>query len=121
MIALLDMFVATATLAIGGCGVVSLLSQRRLRWWEHCALAWFFGTSLVSLSLSLGGLFLSGIALQCTVTGICVLIGVIGLRRLRASGSKQREASGTRFEFVLVMLFAVEMIARVLAAFPNTL
>ena len=121
MIALLDLFVATATLAIGGCGVVSLLSQRRLSWWEHCALAWFFGTSLVSLSLWIGGLFLRGTALQCTVTGICVLIGVIGLRRLRASGSKQREASGTRFEFVLVMLFAIELIAMFWASFQDTL
>src|SRR5258707_263432 len=83
----------TATLAVGGWGVVLLLSRGRLSCWEHFALAWFFGTSLVSLSFWIGGLFLRGIALQCVVTGICVLIGAIGFGRLRASGSKQREPS----------------------------
>jgi hypothetical protein len=121
MIALLDLFVATATLAVGGWGVVLLLSRGRLSCWEHFALAWFFGTSLVSLSFWIGGLFLRGIALQCIVTGICVLIGAIGFGRLRASGSKHREPSGTRFEFVLLALFAAELIAMFWASFQNTL
>jgi hypothetical protein len=121
MIALLDLFVATATLAVGGWGVVLLLSRGRLSCWEHFALAWFFGTSLVSLSFWIGGLFLRGFPLQCVVTGICVLIGAIGFGRLRASGSKQREPSGTRFEFVLVALFAAELIAMFWASFQDTL
>ena len=117
MILLLDLFVAMATLAIGGWGVVLLLSRGRLSCWEYFALTWFFGTSLVSLSIWIGGLFLRGIALQCTVTGICVSLGIIAFLRLHASGSRQREAFGTRYEFVLVTLFAVELIAMFLESF----
>jgi hypothetical protein len=121
MIVLIDLFIATATVAVAGGGVASLLSQRRLSWWEYCALAWLFGTSLVSLSLWIGGLFLHGIALQSTVTGICVLIGIIGFRRLRANGPKQQAASGTRFEFVLVTLFVVGLTAMFWASFQHDL
>src|SRR5712692_5972114 len=94
------LFIATATIAGAGFGVTVLLARRRLTIWENSALAWLFGTAVVSLSLWIGGFLLHGIALQIAVTGVCITIGVFGLRRWRTVPLEKRANSTTKAEMV---------------------
>src|SRR5207244_1298920 len=76
------------TLFVGGIGVVLLIMRgsQRLNVIECACLAWLFGVGIVSLLLWLGGMFASGIVLQCLVTVACLALGILGWRVRQKSG-----------------------------------
>ena len=115
------LLVATLTVAVAGFGLTMLLVQRRPTIWENCALAWLFGTAVVSLGLWIGGFLLRGIALQITVAGICVVIGALGFRRWRTFSREQRTSSTKKAEIVFIVLFVIELMSIFLMSFLRPL
>jgi hypothetical protein len=115
------LLVATATIAMAGFGVTMLLVRHRLTIWEHCALAWLFGTATISICLWIGGLLLRGIPLQITVTCLCLALGVIGFRRWRTFRKEQRKHSLKKAEIVFISLFVIELILMFWLSFQRTL
>jgi hypothetical protein len=115
------LLVATATIAAAGFGVTLLLVRQRLTIWEHCALAWLFGTATVSLCLWIGGLLLRGIPLQITVTCLCVALGALGFRRWRTFPGEKRTDPMKRAEIVFVTLFFIELALMFWLSFQRTL
>jgi hypothetical protein len=105
------LLVATLTIVVAGFGLTMLLVQRRPTPWENCALAWLFGTAVVSLGLWIGGFLLRGIGLQIMVTGICVVLGVLGFRRWRKLSREQRTSSPKKAEIVFIVLFVIELLS----------
>ena len=79
---LLGLAGAYFTLLVGGAGVSLLIlrASTRLNLIESACLAWLFGVGVVSLLLWLGGTFTSGLALQCLVAALCLVLGIVGWR-----------------------------------------
>jgi hypothetical protein len=115
------LFAATATIVTAGWGVTMLLVRRRLTIWENCALAWLFGTAVVSFSLWIGGFLLHGIALQIVVTGVCIAMGVLGLRRWRTVPAEKKIGSVTKAEIIFITLFVIELVLMFWLSFQRTL
>lgn len=114
-------FIATVTIAAAGFGTTMLLTHSRLTIWENVALAWLFGTALVSLSLWIGGFLFRGIALQILVAAVCVTIGVIGVRRWRTFSREARSDSRTKANIIFVTLLVVELVSIFWLSFQRTL
>jgi hypothetical protein len=114
------LFAGTATIAIAGFGVTMLLVRHRPTVWETCALAWLFGTAVVSFSLWIGGFLLHGIALQIVVTGVCVVLGALGFQRWRTVSDEKKTIS-TKAEIVFIILLAIELISIFLLSFQRGL
>src|SRR5947209_20464985 len=72
-------------LFVGGMGLAMILlnSGNRVNLMECLCLSWLFGVGVVSLSLWLGGIVLSGVALQSLVIVICLALGIGGWRTRR--------------------------------------
>src|ERR1700737_273534 len=115
------LLVATATIAMAGFGVTMLLVRQRLTIWEHCALAWLFGSATVSLCLWIFGLLLRGFPLQITMTSLCVALGALGFRRWRTFPMQNKTVSMKRGEIVFVTLFFIELVLMFWLSFQRTL
>src|ERR1700737_1155954 len=120
MTILVGLLAATATISMAGFGVTTLLVRHRLTIWEHCALAWLFGTAAVSLSLWIGGFLLHGIALHIAVTGFCIVTGALGFRRWRTVPA-EKKIGFMRAEIVFIALFVIELILMFWLSFQRTL
>jgi hypothetical protein len=119
MITFAGFLAAFITILAGGFGLTIMLVRRRLTKTEHFALAWLFGTVLVSLTLWLGGFVLRGIALQVFVAAICVTLGAIGFRRWRTF--QAIAASRTRFENIFIAVFVIELMSILYLSIQHTL
>ena len=115
------LLVATATIASAGFGVTALVARHRLTIWENCALAWLFGTAVVSLTLWAGGTLMHGMALQIMVTGVCVVLGALGFARWRTFPAENKTGSMNKAEIVFIALFGIELIAMFWLSFQRTL
>lgn len=87
---LLGLLAAYFTLFSAGLGITLLIFRCALRIniLECCCLSWLFGAGAVSIMLWIGGLFLSGFALQITVASLCILFVALGWRAIRHSRTK---------------------------------
>jgi hypothetical protein len=112
------------TLFAAGFGVVLLLTKdaARINAIECACLSWLFGVGIVSLSLWVGGMRLSGLALQGFATAVCVGIAIAGWR------SKQRKQIqfvlprlNGRVEWIVAVLLALELIAIFFVSLKHTL
>jgi len=112
------------TLFIGGFGVALLIMSRstRLNVIEAVCLGWLFGVGIVSLLLWLGGMWVSGPALQSLVAALCLLIGIVGWRT-----KQKREAQfclplpSSRLEWLLATLLLLELITVFVVSLKHTL
>ena len=121
MITFVGLLAATFTIAAAGFGVTVLLARQRLTMAEYGALAWLFGTAIVSLSLWIGGLLIRGIGLQLIVTAFCVLLGSVGFARWRKLSSKQKSDSWKTADSMFIALFAIELMSIFWLSFQHTL
>jgi hypothetical protein len=90
MIIFLGLLAAYFTLFSAGLGSTLLIFRgvRRINILECCCLSWLFGAGAVSIMLWICGLFLSGFALQITITSLCILFAALGWRAIRHSRTK---------------------------------
>jgi hypothetical protein len=121
MTTFVGLLAAMVTIAAAGFGVTMLLARQRLTTSEYLALAWLFGTAVVSLSLWIGGLVIRGIALQLVMTAFCVLLGAVGFARWRKLSSKQKSDSWKIADIIFVALFAIELMSIFWLSFQHTL
>ena len=101
------------TLFAAGIGVALLIMRgsRRINPIECACLAWLFGVGVVSLLLWLGGMFATGIVLQCFVTAACLTLVILGWRakqRNQLHFSLPRPSNSV--EWVLAGLLLVELV-----------
>ncbi|MEY2481293.1 MAG: hypothetical protein QOI04_2220 [Verrucomicrobiota bacterium] len=93
-----------------GVAVRLLRGSREIEWLELSALAWFFGTAVVSLSLWLVSFVARGVVLQIFVTLICLALAVSAVAQMRRRANTFRFALPKSWiEFVLAGLLAVEI------------
>src|SRR5207253_6557992 len=96
--------------------------SQRLNVVECACLAWLFGVGIVSLLLWLGGMFASGIVLQCLVTVACLALGILGWRVRQKSGlhfSLPRPTNS--IEWVLATLLVIELVIIFFVSLKHTL
>jgi hypothetical protein len=117
----LGLFAAIATIIIAGSGTTMLLTRQRLTIWENFALAWLFGTAIVSLSLWISGFVLRGSALQIEVTAICFVIGALGFFRRQKVRSESKDRPIDKAEIFFIALFLIELILMFCLSFQRTL
>lgn len=69
---------------IAGTGAILLVTRRNSRVCvvELIAFGWLLGTAIISTLLVVGGIFLSGPALVCSVAMVSFLLGALGFQRL---------------------------------------
>jgi hypothetical protein len=81
----LAVLLAILTIFAAGCGVTLALWRKPqpILVAEFFGLAWLLGAAVVSASLALGGIFLSGPALFGVVATITILLGILGVKRAR--------------------------------------
>ena len=118
---LLGLFAAYVTLFAAGLGIIVLLLRRltRLRQGyggqainliECAALSWLFGSGVVSLLLWLGGIVVSGLVLQLSVTLACVALGFTGWRIKKSNAIHfSLPRPNNRLEWILAGLLALEL------------
>ncbi|MGI9087020.1 MAG: hypothetical protein ACR2HH_04640 [Chthoniobacterales bacterium] len=84
---------------------------QRINLLECATLGWLFGCGLVSLGLWLGGLVLSGLALQAGVAVIAVGLALTGLISARQSGARFVFPRPENFlEWILALAIALEIL-----------
>lgn len=103
--------VALCLLLLGGLGISRLLLPNCANSAELFALSFLFGSAVISLSLFVFGLFVSGIALRLLVTTACIALGWIGWRRSRVSNL--RVSRGFDTQAILLLAINVVQIATV--------
>jgi hypothetical protein len=112
------------TLFAAGAGLVFLLTRDStpINMIECACLSWLFGVGIVSLGLWLGGIVISGLALQSLVTAACIALGVVGWRIKR---TKPLQFSLPRpnglMEWTLGALLLIELIAIFFVSLKHTL
>jgi len=75
--------VVTLFLAGGGFTLACWRGTRSILLAELLGLGWMVGAGIVSLLLVLGGLAFSGPVLLCGVTALCLLLGLVGARKIQ--------------------------------------
>jgi hypothetical protein len=80
----LSLFGAFGTLLAAGYGVLSLLVGRsvRLSRAERIGFSWLFGAGAVSLLLWIFGFVANGFILQALVSLVCLLLGLVGWKKM---------------------------------------
>lgn len=121
---LLGLAGAYFTLLLGGAGVSLLIlrASTRINLIECACMAWLFGVGVVSLLLWLGGTFASGLALQCLVATLCLVLGIIGWRtkqRRHAHFSLPRPKSTV--EWILATALLLELLIIFVVCLKHTL
>jgi hypothetical protein len=112
------------TLLVGGAGVALLVIRNspRLNLVEVACLSWLFGVGVVSLLLWLGGIFVSGFALQSLVVVLCLALGIAGWR---ATQSRRVQFSlprpGNRIEWILAAALILELLIVFVVCLKHTL
>ena len=112
------------TLLIAGAGVALLIMSRaaRINLIELACLAWLFGVGVISLSLWLGGILFSGIALQMVVIAACIALGVLGWRTKQNSRLQLFLPRPTnRLEWILVVFLLLELVTIFFVSLKHTL
>lgn len=85
-------------------------SSREIEWLELSALAWFFGTAVVSLTLWLVSFFARGLVLQIFVTLVCLALAISGVVQIRRRSMTSRLAlPKSRIEYALAGLILIEI------------
>jgi hypothetical protein len=113
---------AAMTILCAGFGATMLLVRRHPTMLETCALAWLFGTGVVSFSLWIGGFFGRGIVLQIMVAAVCVSLGALGFRKWQASPSPEQTTRARKIpDRIFMVLFAVELMLIFWLSFQHTL
>jgi hypothetical protein len=120
MITFVGFIAAFATILAAGFGMTTLLVRNRLTRIEHFALAWLFGTAVVSLALWCCGFFVRGIALQIFVAAICATLGAVGVRRWR-NFPNLPSLLLSRIDKVFIAIFAVELMSILYLSIQHTL
>src|SRR5581483_2424726 len=112
------------TLFLGGMGLTLILLKSRnpINTIEYLCLSWLLGVGIVSLSLWLGGIRLSGAALQSLVAVICLALGIVGWRtrqlyQIRFSVPRPDNAA----EWALATLLVVEIATIFFVSLKHTL
>jgi hypothetical protein len=121
---LLGLIGAYCTLLAAGIGVAlfALRDSARVNAIECACLSWLFGTGIVSLLLWLGGIFISGLALQLFVTLVCVVLGFLAWRIKKARPIRfALPRPSNRLEWILASLLVVELIAIFFISLKHTL
>jgi hypothetical protein len=111
-------------LLIAGAGVVLLIMSRaaRINLVELACLAWLFGVAAISLSLWLGGMLFSGVALQVLVIAACIALGVLGWRAKQNSRSQFVLPRPTNpAEWLLAVLLLLELVMIFFVSLKHTL
>jgi len=120
----IGLFAGYFTLLAGGGGLALILMRKAnpIHAIECACLSWLFGVGIVSLSLWLGGIVLSGILLQSFVTVICLVLGVLGWRTRRLNQirfSLPRPSNAT--EWILGTLLSIELALIFFVSLKHTL
>ena len=115
---------ALLTILIAGLGATLVAShgQRRVNLAEICALSWFFGTGVISLLLWVGGMFLTGAALQGFVTSLALGLGAFGF--IRARKKRMRAVippPSNAVEWILAVTIALQFAVMLYLSFSSGL
>src|SRR5882724_12447324 len=80
----LALLAAFGALLVAGYGLLTLLVRQDTRFslTEQIAFSWLLGTGAVSLLLWIFGLFVHGVLLPSLVSIVCLLLGLVGWRRM---------------------------------------
>ena len=119
---LLGLVGAYFTLLVGGAGAALLVlrSSPRLNLVECACLTWLFGVGVVSLLLWLGGIFISGLALQSLVALLCLALGIFGWRTTQnVRFTVPRPVS--RLEWILTAALLIELLIIFVVSLKHTL
>src|SRR5205085_8538816 len=121
---LLGLLAGYSTLLAAGSGVALLVlkDSTRVNAIECACLSWLLGTGTVALLLWIGGIVLSGLALQSFVTLACLVLGLAGWRihKTRAIRLALPRPNSSR-EWILAGLLIVELVAIFLVSLKHTL
>ena len=112
------------TLFAAGFGLVLLLTKdsTRINAVECACLCWLLGVGIVSVSLWLGGMVLSGLALQGFVTALGVGIAIAGWRiKQRNQIQFSLPRLNGRVEWILALLLALELMSIFFVSLKHTL
>src|ERR1041384_3063452 len=120
---LLGLLAGYFTLFAAGLGIVFLLTRSATVNIVEClSLSWLFGVGVTSVLLWLGGIFISGLALQLFVTLVCVVLGIVAwrIKRLRSIQFSVPRPSN-RLEWILASLLVVELLTIFYISLKHTL
>ena len=121
---LLGLLAAYSTLLAAGIGVALLVMKNstRVNAIECACLSWLLGTGTVSLLLWIGGIALSGLALQLFVTLVCVILGFVGWRIQKTNAIRfSLPRPNSSLEWTLAALLVVELVAIFVVSLKHTL
>jgi len=119
----LGLLAAYSTLFAAGVGIALLLMRAlAINLIELAALSWLLGVGIVSLLLWLGGIFISGLALQLFVTLACVGLGFAGWK-LKKTKTIQLSLPrpNNRLEWILASALAIELAIIFFVSLKHTL
>jgi hypothetical protein len=118
----IEVFAALATILAAGFGALTLILRepKRLSLAEQLALSWLCGTGIVSFSIWLFGLFLSGAPLFTVVTFICGALPFIAWKT-KGPFRFQELRQPNPIELALALILALEILAVGYLAFAYTL
>ena len=112
----------TLLVAGGGVALLVMKDSTRVNAIECACLSWLFGTGAVSLVLWIGGMILSGLALQSFVTLACVVLGFAGWRIQKTRSirfSLPRPSSS--LEWILAAVLLLELLIIFVVCLKHTL
>src|SRR5262245_28461101 len=96
---------------MAGCGIILLVSPRRMPIVELLVYSWLIGTAATSLLEFWLGMFISGSPLRWVVTAIAICCCIAGLPRWRRSVLASGLPLKGRADRLLAVLIAIQFIA----------